>query len=743
MKRNKKTKYIFILYILISVTIIFLSINYVNKEEKKLLNQKYSSIIKHTKKNIDTLIQDKQNATLVFAMSLARDKSIIDVLSKEKHSLLNLDNFSQSLKINSDFKNIWFQLIDKKGNSFYKSWSKNTAESLNFREDIKKILKNKKIQSSISVDRYDMTFKSMIPLFTNGNFIGVFEIISHFNSISKILEADGIDNIFLADKRFKSTITKPFTQKFIEDYYIANLNAKKDLIKKVKDFGIEKILYKDKYLIIDKQLLANHTIKDREKTIGFIITSTNLKSIDVSDINSFKIAATIYVLFSIIIIGFIIGIINYYLYSNKIDKLNERLKRNVNLAKTEKEKNQTILDSQKNIIILTDGKYLNNSNKALFKFFTQYKNLKEFKEDHECICETFIDMQNEDYVIDKDYNGKNWAEYILNNSHKNFKAAIKKDEQIHHFTLNVSQTQFINEPTPFIVVTLTDITHEIEQQKLLKELNENLEQIVNNKTKELKELNESLEEKIDLEIKKSKEKDKILFQQNKMAAMGEMLSNIAHQWRQPLSCITTAASSIQLQNDLQELEPKELNSICQYIIESSQYLSKTIEDFKTFFRKDIKQEKFYIIDIIENNLNLLKEDFKTNNIEIVLDIDKDFSIIGFKNEFQHAILNILNNSIDAFSKMEDKNKKLILIKLKENCLTITDSANGVDETILNKIFEPYFTTKHKSQGTGLSLYITREILTNHLNCTIDAYNISFTHKNKDYYGLEFFIKFNQ
>ncbi|XPV67657.1 MAG: ATP-binding protein [Halarcobacter sp.] len=742
--KNKKFIYMFLFYILISISIYFLSINYIHKEEQKLLDQKYISVTKQINKNLNTLIQDKQNATLVFAISVARDTSIRNSLLQNNPSLLDLDNFSNTLKINSDFKNIWFQIITKEGKSFYRSWSKENGDSLLFRDDIEQILKNKKILSTISVGRYDMTFKSMIPIFHQNKFIGIFEIISHFNSISKILEADGIDNIFLADKRFKSYIKLPFTKKFIGDYYIANLNAKDYLIDSIKSYGIEKILNSSNtFLIIDKQLVSTHKISNQHGLVGFSISSKNLSTIDISNINSFKRTAIIYVSLSIVLIGFIIGIINYSLYSNKINRLNKKLKRNIKLSKIEKEKTQTILDSQENIIVLTDGKNLNNANNALFKFFSQYKNLEEFKKEHECICETFIDMENDDYVLDIDYNGKNWAEYILENSHKNFKAAIKKDDIIHHFTLNVNLTQFEGELSPYIIVTLTDITQEIQQQKLLKNLNENLEHLVDEKTKELKDLNESLEERINKEIQKSKEKDNILFQQNKMLAIGEMLSNIAHQWRQPLSCITTAASSLQIQNDLKTLNDEELHSTCDYIIESSKYLSKTIEDFKSFFRHENKQQDFLIKDTINNNLNLLKENLRINNIEVVLDIDENQSIFGFKNEFQQAILNIFNNSVDAFLDKKIQNRRLILIQLNKHNLIIKDSAHGVDETIIDKIFEPYFTTKHQSQGTGLSLYMTREILTNHLNCSIDVYNVNFTYEKKEYKGLEFSINFNQ
>jgi len=721
--------------------VILLSISYINSEEDKLLHQKYSSVVSHVEKSINHLIKDKQNATLIFAISVARNESIKNVFINKNSSFLDLDNFSNILKHNSNFKNIWFQLIDTKGISIYRSWTTHKNDSLFFRDDVKEVLEKKEILSSISVGKYDMTFKSMIPIFHEEKFIGIFEIISHFNSISRILEKDGFDNLFLADKTYKEQIVYPFTNRFLDNYYIANLNAKKSFIELVKRNRVEKIVSSKKFLILDEKLINSFEIKDNGKIIGYAITSKDLQTIDFTNIKTFRKTAIIYLSFIIVLIGFVIGIVTYSLYSYKISRLNSKLKRNIKISRLQKKKNQTILNSQKNIIIITDGENLQNANSALIEFFDTYKSLNDFKKDHQCICDTFIDMQDKDYVVDKDYDGKNWAEYILENSHRNFKAAIEKNNQIYHFALNVNISTFDGETSPYIIVTLTDISYEIEQQKQLKALNENLEQLVDKKTIELKKLNESLEDKIDEEIKKSKEKDNILFQQNKMAAIGDMLSNIAHQWRQPLSCITTAASSIQLQQELETLTKDKITESCEYIIKNSQYLSQTIEDIKNYFTEDSHKQEFSIFEVIQNDINFIKENIIMGNIKIIVDIDENYRIYGFKNEFQHAILNIINNSLDAFSKENITDEKYIFISLKNDTLIIKDNANGIDEKIINKIFDPYFTTKHQGQGIGLSLYMTRQILVEHQNCIIDVKNTTYEYENKHYKGLEFLINF--
>ena len=303
-------------------------------------------------------------------------------------------------------------------------------------------------------------------------------------------------------------------------------------------------------------------------------------------------------------------------------------------------------------------------------FFDEFKSLDEFKEKYDCICDRFIEMNDDKYLTDKTYNGKNWAEHILSNSDKKFKAAIKKANKIYHFTLNVNFTD-TNKELPYIIITLTDITNEIENNKILIE------------------------------------KDRILFQQNKMASMGEMLNNIAHQWRQPLSSISTLASGLKIKEELKIIDENDINYTCEKILNNTNYLSQTIEDFRNFFKEKKNQEEFGLKKSINESLNLLKDRLIALSICTVIKIDENIKLYSFKNEFQQAILNIINNSIDAFIK-NNSEEKIIFLTFTKNTLIIKDTASGVKEEIIEKIFEPYFTTKHQSQGTGdWSLYDTR------------------------------------
>ena len=237
-----------------------------------------------------------------------------------------------------------------------------------------------------------------------------------------------------------------------------------------------------------------------------------------------------------------------------------------------------------------------------------------------------------------------------------------------------------------------------------------------------------------------KQKDIMLLQQSKMAAMGEMISNIAHQWRQPLSLISTAATGAKLQKEIGVLTDEKLEETLVSINNSVQYLSKTIDDFRNFFRPDNEKTKFKVSHLLQKATSLVKPQFKNRDIKIIEELD-DFELFALENELLQVLINILNNARDQLMKVD--NKKLIFIKAYQNTnrniITIQDSGNGIDEDIINRIFEPYFTTKHSSEGTGIGLYMSEEIITKHMMGQIHAENSSFIYEEIEYKGAKFII----
>jgi len=239
-----------------------------------------------------------------------------------------------------------------------------------------------------------------------------------------------------------------------------------------------------------------------------------------------------------------------------------------------------------------------------------------------------------------------------------------------------------------------------------------------------------------------KEQERFIHQQSKMASMGEMLENIAHQWRQPLSIISTAATGMKMEKEFGvSKEESEMEKLT-LINDSAQHLSKTIDDFRDFFKPDKKVEEFYVEDVFQQSMKILESKFKNRNIHIEKNIFNT-KVRGYKGELVQVFMNILNNARDA---LESKtlNERFIMIDIftedKNVVIKITDSAGGIDENIIDKVFEPYFTTKHKSQGTGIGLYMSEEIITKHMNGKINVYNSNISYENKTFYGACFCIE---
>ena len=283
----------------------------------------------------------------------------------------------------------------------------------------------------------------------------------------------------------------------------------------------------------------------------------------------------------------------------------------------------------------------------------------------------------------------------------------------------------------------------IQKNEELLKLNNSLEEKIKERTKELQQLNAELDNRVRQESLKRANQERIMIQQSRHAAMGEMIGNIAHQWRQPLSAISSSASSTKLQLDLHLANEEEVKKSLDKIMDYVQFLTKTIEDFRNFFRQDREKTKFNIIDILNNSISLIEASYKNNDIEIITNFSKnEFLAFALPNELSQVFLNILNNSKDALIN-KNLSTKLVNINIYEdenfNIIEVHDNAFGIEEEIITKIFDPYFTTKHKSQGTGIGLYMTKEIIEKHMNGLITVQNNSFTINSKEYYGACFTI----
>lgn len=235
---------------------------------------------------------------------------------------------------------------------------------------------------------------------------------------------------------------------------------------------------------------------------------------------------------------------------------------------------------------------------------------------------------------------------------------------------------------------------------------------------ELAEQNKELENLVDIEVEKNRQKDKIMFHQNKMASMGEMLNNISHQWRQPLMELSSLFIPIEarLNFDL-ELDKKELKESIEKLNDITKYMSNTIDDFKNFFATDKEKEEFKLSEQINASLNIISSSLKNNDISLDIIIKKNPIIYGYKNEYTQVLINIINNAIDALIQREISNPKIIITvdeTKKEVLIIIEDNAGGIKVDPVEDIFKPFY-TYGKNNGSGIGLFMSKLIIENNMN----------------------------
>ena len=251
--------------------------------------------------------------------------------------------------------------------------------------------------------------------------------------------------------------------------------------------------------------------------------------------------------------------------------------------------------------------------------------------------------------------------------------------------------------------------------------------------------------RIDLEVNNLLEKEKILIQQSKMATMGEMIASIAHQWKQPLSIISMSNGLLKINSEIKDFStPQEITNAIKNIDHSVHNLSQTIDDFKNFFNPNKEKVVFSILDAFKDTFKLINSQFKNNDIEIVQNI-KEIELLGYKNELLQVLINLLKNSKEELIKKPNSMKKYIFISVDKNenkiIIKIKDNADGIPSDIINKVFNAYFTTKEKCGGTGIGLYICKQIIETSMQGEISVSNVKYEYEGQNYVGAEFEIIF--
>ena len=368
-------------------------------------------------------------------------------------------------------------------------------------------------------------------------------------------------------------------------------------------------------------------------------------------------------------------------YNDSVKLLKEKdLQLEKQLARTD-----AIFNSQSSIVIVTNGKNLKDVNKAFFENFP-FTDFADFLSKHKCICELFIDKKSVSHLMPI-INDMSWVDYVSQNKKQNHEAyMIDKNGKEKIYKVTTGQTLFEDEAKEEVVV-FTDIT----------------------------------------ELKKQ---SSLLHSQSRLASMGEMISMIAHQWRQPLASLNTIISRMSLQVEMDMINTASFMKGFNSSNELIQYMTKTIDDFSTFFKSNDSNMDIEIKELINKPKRLMDTSFKSHDVsfEENYEISSNTKIVINGSQVDQVLLNIYKNALDEFKRrtIDNPTLRINVDTVKKNGtdwlnIEITDNAGGISDDIIDKIFEPYFSTKSKN-GMGIGLYMTKIIVENHLKGSIKVEN---------------------
>lgn len=315
---------------------------------------------------------------------------------------------------------------------------------------------------------------------------------------------------------------------------------------------------------------------------------------------------------------------------------------------------------------------------------------------------------------------------------KTYKSTVKnrkKDGTVFYVNTTVIPILDKNGEIEEFIAIRYDVTKEVflkkeleEKELQLKQLNKDLEKKVQIQTSQLLELNQTLELRVQEEIAKNEEKQKIMFWQSRLASLGQMLANVAHQWRQPLTQL-----NLNIYNMKKASLKDDKDEVLDFYNESKnviQNMSTTIDDFTNFFKPEKEKKYFDLAQSIQEVKSILEKSMVKEQISIELYCE-NITLLGIPNELSQVIINLIQNAKDAFTENNIIDKKITITTKKVGqfaFIEIQDNAGGIEAEIIDKVFEPYFTTKHSSSGTGLGLFMSKMICEQGFNGTINLTN---------------------
>ncbi len=434
-----KHKFFFIIVSFFAIVGITLALYYgvVQVQAEKIRQQEYQQRALKIQDEVADIIVLKQKATLAIAIALASQENL------QKHVQYNtipkhyFNAVIKKFRQKTLYENIWIQIIDKHGKSLYRSWTKENGDNLvKVRSDIKTVQKTKQTASYLSAGYYDLSIKAMVPILYKGEYLGIFELISHFNSIVKNFQEDGLESVVVATKEASKHIKHPFSKLFIGEYYVANLNAKQQFRDLLEKYGIENIVKKP-YSVAGNYLIVPCALKDsKKKIIGYYFIFQKMETLSNKELEHFTFKWIVLGLFFFSLFGAFVSII-LYIFVRKQQKYYKN-----------------IIDTSKNIIIINDKKKVLEANQTFFKYFKHYKTLEEFRKENSCICSFFVE---EEGYLSKGGTMYKWLDTVFQNPDVSHKVKMNIEGKIYYFLVSAS---LIDVEREHYSIVFSDITQE-------------------------------------------------------------------------------------------------------------------------------------------------------------------------------------------------------------------------------------------------------------------------------------------
>lgn len=408
-------------------------------------NQEFQFYQSSLIEKVDVLIQEKQNTTQALAVAMTSPPNFKNALLNGDPDLQKkLAHYTRQLKTLTKYKGVWIQLVDKTGVSLARSWTTKKGDNLSkVRQDIASMIKNPRRINNFSVGKFALTFKSIVPIFDNHDrFIGMVDVISQIDSIDQALsEMSHVHSVVLVDKRYRKQLTNAFTGRFIDDYYVANIDATEPDVSLIERYGVERAFKHSGYQVFDGHLMVTRHISDiNGHPMATWVTLKPLDSFEFMHVYDTQKQFIIMTLFIVLLLIMLLAMM-YFKHQ----------------AELEKRFFFEVFDTSTEIVYVSNHRRILFANRRFFEFFDSFQNIEEFHQAYHCICELFV--PEEGYLRRYMEGGTYWFDYVIGNKEKSHYAKIRWHDQDYIFLVKATDISS-HFGTDYVSVLMTDITEE-------------------------------------------------------------------------------------------------------------------------------------------------------------------------------------------------------------------------------------------------------------------------------------------